>query len=136
MIRYPINEPYLEGNELKYLQKCIQSGWISSEGPFVSKFEQKFSKSVNRKYGVAVSSGTAALDICFKIIDLKPGDEVIVPTFTIISCLNGIIARGARPIFVDLDPITWNMNIKQIENKISKKTKAILVVHIITFQLK
>ena len=133
MIKYPINEPYLEGNELKYLQRCIQSGWISSEGPFVSKFEQKFCKSVNRKYGIAVSSGTAALDICFKIIDLKPGDEIIVPTFTIISCLNGIIAQGAKPIFVDLDPVTWNMNIKQIENKISKKTKAILVVHIYHF---
>jgi len=126
----PVNEPLLSGNEKKYLIECIDSGWISSEGPFVKRFEEEFSKKVNRKYGVAVSSGTAALDIAIKTLGLKAGDEIIMPTFTIISCINQIIRSNIKPVLVDSDPHTWNMDVTQIESKVTEKTKAIMIVHI------
>ncbi|MBT7296659.1 DegT/DnrJ/EryC1/StrS family aminotransferase [Candidatus Woesearchaeota archaeon] len=126
----PVNEPLLNGNEKKYLNECIDTGWISSEGPFVKKFEDTFAKKVNRKYGVAVANGTAAIDIAIEALSISKGDEIIVPTFTIISCINQILRIGAKPVFVDSDPITWNMDVSQIEEKISLKTKAIMMVHI------
>ncbi|SVE04267.1 uncharacterized protein METZ01_LOCUS457121, partial [marine metagenome] len=126
----PINQPVLEGNEKKYILEALDSGWISSEGPFVEKFEGAFSKKVNRKYGVSVSSGSAALDIAVKALDIGPGDEVIMPTFTIISCASAVIKGGAIPIYIDSDPITWNMDINDVEGKITEKTKAIMAVHI------
>ena len=126
----PVNRPLIKGNELKYVSKVIKSGWISADGHYVKKFEKKFSKYIKRKFSVAVSSGTAALDIAFKSINLKPEDEVIVPTFTIISCLNQIVRMGAKPVLVDADPKTFNIDINQLKKKITKKTKAILIVHI------
>ncbi|MAG61020.1 aminotransferase DegT [archaeon] len=126
----PVNTPLLSGNEKKYINECIDTGWISSEGPFVERFEADLSRIVNRKYGVAVSSGTAALDIAVEALGIGKGDEVILPTFTIISCIHQIIRSGATPVFVDSEPITWNMDISQIEDKITKRTKAIMVVHI------
>ena len=126
----PVNEPYLNGNEAKYLKECIQTGWISSEGPFVSEFEEKMSKRIGRKFAIAVSSGTAALDVSVDALGIGKGDEVIVPTFTIISCLNQIIRSGAKPILIDSNPITWNMDTSQIEKKINKRTRAIVAVHI------
>lgn len=126
----PVNTPLLKGNELKYLTECIETGWISSEGPFISKFEHEFSAYVNRDYGIAVSNGSAALDIAIKALDIGPGDEVIIPTFTIISPTQSIVTAGAIPVLVDSNPDTWNMNVSEIEAKITKKTKAILVVHI------
>lgn len=126
----PVNTPLLSGNEKKYLMECIETGWISSEGPFIQKFEESFSSYVDRKYGIAVSNGSAALDIAVKALNLGPGDEVIVPTFTIISPVQSIVTAGALPVLVDSDPITWNMDVNQIEAKITSKTKAILVVHI------
>ena len=126
----PVNTPTLLGNEKKYLLECIESGWISSEGPFVKQFEEMFSARVGRKYGVAVSSGTAALDVAVVSLGIQKGDEVILPTFTIISCIHQIVRIGAIPVLVDSDPETWNMDISQIESKITEKTKAIMAVHI------
>jgi perosamine synthetase len=126
----PVNTPLLSGNEKKYLMECIETGWISSEGPFISRFENEFSTYVNRKHGIAVSNGSAALDIAIKALNLGPGDEVIAPTFTIISPVQSIVSSGAVPVLVDSDPITWNMDVNQVEAKITAKTKAILVVHI------
>jgi perosamine synthetase len=126
----PVNRPVLDGNESQYLQECISSGWISSEGPFVEKFENIFAERVGRKFGVAVTSGTAALDIAIEMLDLSPGDEVIMPAFTIISCVHQVVRRGAIPVLVDCESDTWNMDTEQIENRISSRTKAILVVHI------
>jgi len=126
----PVSQPVFNGNEKKYILEALDTGWISSEGPFVSKFEEEFSKKVNRQYGIAVSSGTAALDIAVKALDIGVGDEVIMPTFTIISCAASVVKRGAIPIFIDVDPITWNMNVSQIEEKITNRTKAIMAVHI------
>jgi perosamine synthetase len=126
----PVNEPVLDGNEKKYLNQCIDSGWISSEGPFVEAFENSFARYVGRKYAIAVSNGTAALDAAIEALDIQFGDEVILPAFTIISCVNQIVRSGANPVLIDSYPDTWNMNVDVIEGKITKKTKAILVVHI------
>ena len=126
----PVNTPIFNGNEEKYLVNCIRSGWISSEGSYIKDFEDKFSQYVDRKFGVAVSNGSAALDIAIKALNIGIGDEVIVPTFTIISPVQSIVTAGATPILVDSLYDTWNMNVFEIENKITNKTKAILVVHI------
>ncbi|MFZ4801562.1 MAG: DegT/DnrJ/EryC1/StrS family aminotransferase [Chlorobium sp.] len=125
-----VNEPLLDGNEKKYLLECIETGWISSEGPFIKEFEQKFAARVNRKYGIAVTNGTAAIDVAVDALGIGKGDEVIMPTFTIISCITQIVRCGAIPVLVDSDPITWNMDVTQIESKITARTKAIMVVHI------
>lgn len=126
----PVNRPLFISDEKKYLAECIDSGWISSEGPFVKKFEEEFSRYIGKKYGVAVSSGTAALEVAMGVIGLKPGDEVIMPTFTIISCALAVVNYGGAPVFIDSEPDTWNMDPAKIEEKITKKTKAIMVVHI------
>jgi perosamine synthetase len=126
----PVNRPDLSGNEKKYLIDCIETGWISSEGPYVEKFEHAIAEMTGRKYAIAVCNGTAALDVAVEALGLKAGDEIIMPTFTIISCINHIIRSGANPVFVDSEVNTWNMDISQIESKISSKTKAIMVVHI------
>jgi perosamine synthetase len=126
----PVNEPLLDGNEKTYLIECIDTGWISSEGPFVKAFEEKFAAQVGRRYGVAVTNGSVALDAAVVALGIGPGDEVILPTFTIISCAAAIVRAGAVPVVVDSDPITWNMDVTQIEAKITPRTKAIMVVHI------
>lgn len=126
----PVNEPLLDGNEQKYLAECITTGWISSEGPFVKRFEAQFAARVDRKYGIAVSNGSGALDIAIAALGIGRDDEVILPTFTIISCAAAIVRAGATPVVVDADPVTWNMDISQIEAKITPRTKAIMVVHI------
>lgn len=125
----PVNEPLLDGNEKKYLAECIDSGWISSEGPFVRRFEEEFAARMGRRHGVAVSSGTAALDVAVEALEIGPGDEVILPTFAIISCINQIVRSGATPVLVDSDPATYNMDVSQISGKITARTRAIMAVH-------
>jgi len=126
----PVNQPLLDGNEKKYLLECIETGWISSEGPFVAEFEQTFAARVGRKYGVAVSNGSVALDAAVVALGIGPGDEVILPSFTIISCAAAIVRAGATPVVVDSMLDTWNMDVGQVEAKITPRTKAIMVVHI------
>ena len=126
----PVNEPLLNGNEKKYLCECIDSGWISSEGPFVKEFEQKMSATVGRQYGIAVSNGTAALEVAAQALGIGVGDEVIMPAFTIISCAMAVTKLGAVPVLVDSDLHTWNMNVEEIEEKITDRTKAIMIVHL------
>lgn len=126
----PVNEPLLNGNEKKYLNECIDTGWISSEGPFVKRFENDMAKYVGRKYGVACANGSAALDIAVRALGLNEGDEVIMPSFTIISCCQSIVTNGLKPVLVDSDYYTFNIKIEDIKNKITPKTKAIMIVHI------
>jgi len=126
----PVNKALFIGDEKKYLNECINSGWISSEGIFVKKFEEKFSQYVGKKYGVAVSSGTAALEVAMGAIGIKAGDEVIMPSFTIMSCALAVTNYGGVPVFVDCDKETWNIIPEEIEKNVTKKTKAIMVVHI------
>jgi perosamine synthetase len=126
----PVNEPLLDGNEKKYLNECIDSGWISSEGPFVREFEERFAARVGRKFGVAVCNGSAALDAAVVALGIGAGDEVILPTFTIISCAAAVVRAGATPVVVDCDPQTWNMDVEQVRAKITPRTRAIMPVHI------
>ncbi len=125
-----VNEPLLDGNEKKYLNECIDTGWISSEGPFIKKFEEAMAATVNRKYGIAVSNGSVAIDAAILALGIGKNDEVIMPSFTIISCAAAIVRAGAKPVLVDSDPATWNMLTEQIEAKVTPNTKAIMVVHI------
>lgn len=126
----PVNEPLLNGNERKYLAECIDSGWISSEGPFVKEFEEKFSKRAGRKYGISVCNGTAALEAAVIAAGINTGDEVIMPAFTIISCASAVIRAGGVPVLIDSEADNWNMNVNQIRKKITSRTKAIMIVHI------
>ncbi len=126
----PVNQPLLDGNEKKYLQECIDTGWISSEGPFVRKFEESFATKTGRKHGIAVTNGTAALEAAVRALGIGDGDEVILPSFTIISCAAAVVRNGAIPVLVDSCPDTWNMDVSKIEQKITRKTKAIMAVHI------
>jgi len=125
----PVNEPVLDGNEKQYLKECIETGWISSEGPFIKEFESQLANRVGRKHGIALANGTAALDIAIEALGIGRGDEVILPSFTIISCILQIVRSGATPVLVDTDPATWNMDLGQVEAKITQRTKAILAIH-------
>lgn len=126
----PVNTPLLSGNEEKYLTECIRTGWISSEGPFIQEFEHKFASYIGRRYGIAISNGSAALDIAVAALNIGVGDEVIMPSFTIISPAQSVVRSGAVPVLVESDPTTWNMCVDQVEARITERTKAILVVHI------
>ena len=125
-----VNEPFLIGNEWNYLKDCLDTNWISSGGKYLDLFQKGMAKLTNRKHAFAVSNGTIAIDIAIDSLNLKKGDEVIVPNFTIISCINQILRIGAVPVFVDAEKQTWNMDITKIESKITSKTKAIMAVHI------
>lgn len=134
----PVNEPLLDGNEKRYLNECIDTGWISSEGPFVARFESAMAKMVGRRHGIAVCNGTVALEAAVAALGLKPGDQVVMPTFTIISCAAAVVRRGCLPVLVDSDPLTWNLDVDklrarlkdEIELKQNNSIKAIMVVHI------
>ena len=125
----PVNIPLLNGREKELLNECIDSGWISSDGPYVKKFEDGFSDYIGMDHGIAVTNGTTALEAALFAIDLKEGDEVIMPSFTIISCVIATLRFGGKPVLVDIEPITWNINVEQIESKITSRTKAIMAVH-------
>ncbi len=126
----PVNEPRLGPRELEYVMECVQTGWVSSEGRFIEAFEQTWADYCSMKYGVAVCNGTVALQLAVACLDLQPGDEVILPTFTIISCAQAIIYNGGIPVLVDCDPRTWCMDVGQVEAKITTRTRAIMPVHI------
>lgn len=129
----PVSIPHVSNDDIHSINKVIKKGWISSDGPEVKTFENKFSKKINRKYSIAVSNGTAALEIAVKALGIKKNDEVIIPNFTIISNALAVIKQNAKPVLVDCDLETWNMNLDEIEKRINKKTKAIIVTHIYSF---
>jgi len=133
----PVNQPQLDGNEGRYLQECISSGWISSEGPFVERFEAGMAAVTGRRHAIAVSNGTAALEVAVAALRLEAGDQVVMPTFTIISCAAAVLRNNCTPLFVDSDPCTWNMDTDklaalvedEIVRKGNRRLKAIMVVH-------
>lgn len=125
-----VNEPLLSGNEKKYLTECIDTNWISSEGPFVEKFEKQMAQYVGRKYATACSNGTAALEIAARALNLREGDEVIMPSFTIISCAQALTNLGVKPVLIDSAFDTFNMKVEDVESRITSKTAAIMIVHI------
>lgn len=126
----PVNVPKLYNPEKKNVLECLKTNWISSEGKFVKEFEKEFSGFNSRKFGIAVSSGTAALEIALKSLNLKKKSEVIIPAFSIISTALCVIKLNLKPVLVDCDLKTWNTNPKEIVKKITKKTSAIIITHI------
>jgi perosamine synthetase len=126
----PIYEPFLDYREKKYVKKCMDTGWISSRGEFIKKFEDKFKKVIKCKNSLSVNSGTSAIMLSLMTIGIKPGDEVIVPNYTFMAPWNAIILLGGIPVPVDVEIDTMNIDPSKIEKKISKKTKAIIVVHL------
>ena len=128
--KYPVYQPNLSGNESKYVQECLDSTWISSKGKFIKQFENNFSSFTGIANSVAVANGTVALHAALLALGIGKDNEVIVPTFTYIASVNSITYTGAKPVFVDSDPDTWQIDTKKIEERISKKTKAIMAVHI------
>ena len=129
-IKVPVNGPLLIGNEKRNILDCLKKNFISSSGTYVSEFEKKFAKFLKKKYAISVSNGTAALQLAIESLNFKKGSEVILPSFTIISCILPLIRCGLKPILIDSDLSSWNMKVEDIEKKINQKTKAIMVVHI------
>ena len=130
MIRIPVYEPALLGNEKKYVLNCLKTNWISSKGEYIKKFEDSFSEKIKIKYSSSVSNGTVALHLCMLALGIGPDDEVLVPTLTYIASVNSIKYVGATPIFIDSDSQSWQLDAQDLKKKITKKTKAILVVHL------
>lgn len=134
----PVNQPLLDGNEKKYLEECIATGWISSEGPFVTRFEQGMAQVAQRRHGIAVCNGTVALEAAVAALGLEPGSQILMPTFTIISCAAAVVRAGCEPLLVDCDARTWNLDVDalrarivdEIERKGNRRLRAIMVVHI------
>ena len=125
----PVSEPVFLGNEKKYVMDCLDTMWISSLGKYIPLFEESFSRYCNVKYGIACSSGTTGLHMALEILGLRPGDEVIIPNFTIIVSANVVIMTGARPVLVDVEPDTWCLDPTKLEAAITPRTRAIMVVH-------
>ncbi len=126
----PVAETFLVKNEKKYVVEAIESGWVSSKGPFVERFETAFAKYIGTDFAASCSNGTTALHLAYLACGLKANDEILMPNLTFVATANAAAYIGAKPVFVDVDPNTWNMDPQQIEAKITKKTKAIVPVHL------
>lgn len=129
-ILIPVYEPDLSGNEKRYVLDCVESGWISSIGKYTCQFEQALSDYAGIKHAAAVSNGTVALHLALHCLDIGPGDEVIVPTFTYIASVNTIAQTGATPVFVDSRASDWLIDVEDVRQKITPRTKAIMAVHL------
>src|ERR1051325_171226 len=126
---YPVSEPVVGAADQDAVTECIRSGWIGSAGEQVNEFERMWAGYCGRAHGVAVCNGTAALHVAVAALRLERGDEIIMPTFTIMSCCAAVLMAGATPVLVDADPCTWCMDVGQIEQRITPRTRAIMCVH-------
>jgi len=125
----PVCEPTLGGNEAEYVLDCLESNWISSAGKYIPRFEEAFAEACGTRYGVACANGTVALHLALATLGIGPGDEVILPTFTMIATINAVTYTGATPVLVDSEPLTWNMDLNQVADKITARTRAVMPVH-------
>ncbi|MEQ9362917.1 MAG: DegT/DnrJ/EryC1/StrS family aminotransferase, partial [Leptospirales bacterium] len=126
----PVCEPALLGKELEYVSEAVRTGWISSSGKYVGEFERSFAEYCGVKYAVGVCNGTVAIHLALRAAGIGPGDEVIVPDFTMIATAFAVCYTGAKPVFVDVDENTWNLNTQALEAKITDRTRAVIPVHI------
>jgi perosamine synthetase len=126
----PVCQPFLDGNEIKYVEDCIKTGWISSSGKYVKAFEESFASYCGAKYAVGVCNGTVAIHLALQALGIKNGDEVIIPSFTMIASAFAVCYTGAKPVFVDSEPNSWNIDVDKIEEQITSKTKVIMPVSI------
>lgn len=129
-MKIPIYQPYIDSEELKTVAECIKSGWISSQGPYVKKFAEEFANYLGVKYAIPATSGTTALHLALAAIGIKSGDEVIMPDLTFVASANSVSYVGAKPVLVDVDQKNLTIDPLKIEEKITEKTKAIMVVHL------
>ncbi|KZE75197.1 aminotransferase DegT [Paenibacillus elgii] len=127
---YPVALPVLNGNEKKYVMDCLESTWISSNGSYIKRFEEEFAAFCQVKHAIACSNGTTALHLALLAHGAGPGDEIIVPTLTFVATANAVTYCGAKPVFVDSEPETWNIDPKRIEERITPRTKGIVAVHL------
>ena len=128
-MQIPVNSPLITTEDIAAVVAALEDGWISGDGPVVSGFEEAMAASVGRKHAISVSNGTVAIDLAISALTFETGDEIIVPSFTIISVINQILRDGLKPRFVDCDPLTWNMKIDEVEKLINPRTRAIIAVH-------
>jgi len=128
--RIPVYEPNIGQRELEYVEDAVKSGWVSSKGPYIEKFEKSFASYIGTKYGVTASNGTAALHLAVSALGIGGGDEVIVPNLTFVSPVNAVLYNGGIPVLVDSNENDWNINYDQIEGRITERTKAIIAVHL------
>lgn len=126
----PVAAPTLCGNEKKYVMDCLDSTWISSNGSYISRFEEEFARYCGVRHAIACCNGTVALHVLLRALSIGPGDEVIVPTLTFVATANAVTYCGATPVFVDSESYTWNIDPHLLEEKITERTKAIIVVHL------
>src|SRR5512137_1528647 len=126
----PVNEPLIGEKEIANVLDCLKTGWISSAGKYLEEFEQAWADYCGMRYGIAVSNGTTALQVAVACLNLQAGDEVILPTFTIISCAQAVTYNGGIPVLVDCEPRTWCMDVNEVEKRITPRTQAIMPVHI------
>ena len=129
----PLAQPHFGGNEIKYLKNCIDTNWISSQGKFLHKFESKFQQIFKVKYNLTTSSGTTALHLAMLSLGINKNDEVLVPNITFAASINSIIHAGAKPIIVEIDKNNFCMSLSDAQNRVTKKTRAILLVHLYGF---
>ena len=125
----PVSEPLLDERALAYVQEAMQTNWISSEGRFIAEFERSWASYCGVAHGVAVCNGSAALEVAMQALELPPGSEVILPSFTIISCVAAVLRAGCHPVLVDCEPDTWCLDVTEVERKITARTRAIMPVH-------
>lgn len=126
----PVNEPFISKNAVKYVSDCVKTGWISSSGKYIEIFEKKFAQFIGTKHAITTTSGTTALHLALISLGIKKGDEVIIPSHTMMASAAAVVYTGATPVFVDVERNTWNMDVTKVERLITKNTKAIMPVHI------
>ena len=145
--KIPLSAPFFSGNEWKYVKECLDTGWVSSAGTFVTRFERETGRYVGAQHAVAVSNGTAALHTGLRVLGVEAGDEVIVPSLAFVAAANAVVYCGAEPVFMDADPSTWHMDVNKlasflesecdltdgqcIHRRTGKRVRAILPVHIL-----
>ncbi len=126
----PVNEPLIGKKELQYITDCVKSGWISSKGSYIKNFEEKFAKFCGVRHGISTTSGTTALHLALASLGIKKGDEIIMPTFTMVATAYAVLYLGAKPVLIDSEERTWNMDVSKVEEEIGQKTRVLLPVHI------
>ena len=130
MYKYPVYQPSLKGNEKKYVNDCLDTNWLTWQGKYVKEFEDGFAKYIGADYATSTCNATVALHLALVALGIGPDDEVIVPTLTYIASVNAIVYCGAKPVFADSLPDTWQIDPEDVRKKISPKTKAMMAVHI------
>ncbi len=126
----PVYQPYFVGNEKKYVNDCLDAGWISSRGEYIGKFEGAFCQFTGAEYATSVSNGTVAIHLALEAIGIRPGDEIILPTFTYVASVNPILQIGATPVYADSSEHSWQIDPDDIRRRITPRTRAVLIAHL------